>query len=140
MKENHIGLRKTKQRDLILKVIASAPGPVSVNEISTLLEECEQSTGIATIYRTINLLMDNELIQCVRLHDAVQRYELTDIPHHHHFHCTQCDKVYDLEGCYLHLHESTLKEGHLVTSHEITFRGLCKTCKESLCTDCKETS
>lgn len=131
MKKNQIGLRKTKQRELILEIISSAQGPVSVNEIALLLEQRDQSIGIATIYRTVNLLLENELIQCVRLQDAIQRYEQTNIPHHHHFHCNECDKVYDLEGCYLHLHESTLKEGHLVNSHEITFRGVCKDCQES---------
>ena len=130
MKNNQIGLRKTKQRELVLGVISSAPGPVSVNEIVLLLEQCSHNIGIATIYRTVNLLMDNELIQCVRLQDAIQRYEPTNIPHHHHFHCKQCDKVYDLEGCYLHLDNPTLKEGHQASSHEITFRGICKDCGE----------
>ena len=95
MKKNQIGLRKTKQRELVLEIIKSAPGPVSVNEISELLEQHAQSIGIATIYRTVNLLLDNKLINCIRLQDAVQRYEPTDIPHHHHFYCNDCNKVFE---------------------------------------------
>ena len=135
MKKNQIGLRKTKQRELILDIISSAQGPVSVNEIAALLEKRDQSIGIATIYRTVNLLLENELIQCIRLQDAVQRYEPTDIPHHHHFYCNDCNKVFDLVGCYLKMDGPTTPEGHLVSSHEITFRGTCKKCQT--CDLCK---
>ena len=124
-----LGQRKTKQRQLILSIIQQAQGPLSVNEIAAKLEESEHNIGIATIYRTVNLLLDNELLQCVRLQDAVQRYEPANIPHHHHFSCRVCDKVYDIKGCFLHLHEPQLNEGHAIESHEITFTGVCATCQ-----------
>ena len=129
-----IGQRKTKQRELILNAISSAQGPISVNEIAEILDSSGNSTGIATIYRTINLLVEKKLIKCVRLQDAVQRYETANTPHHHHFHCEICDKVFDIEGCYLHFHDNEKKipEGHTITSHEITFRGICKNCQSEL--------
>ena len=134
MSENKIGKRKTKQRELILNAITQAPGPLSVNEISEILNDSGNSTGIATIYRTVNLLIDNQLIRCVRLQDAVQRYEAADTPHHHHFHCEVCDKVYDIKGCYLNFHgeDQKIPEGHTIVSHEITFHGICKDCQEDL--------
>ena len=126
MTEKKLGQRKTKQREVILELINHAPGPISVNEIQDALSQQDISVGIATIYRTINLLVEKNLIHCVRLNDAVQRYEAANIPHHHHFHCEKCDKVYDLKGCFLH--DIELAEGHKITAHEITFRGLCKNC------------
>ena len=124
-----LGQRNTKQRQVILSIIQQAQGPVSVNEIATQLENTEHNIGIATIYRTVNLLQENDLLQCVRLQDAVQRYEPANIPHHHHFSCRLCDKVYDIKGCFLHLHEPQLNEGHSIESHEITFSGVCRDCQ-----------
>ena len=134
MSNTKVGQRKTKQREIILALINQAPGPISVNEIAEQLSDKNITIGIATIYRTINLLEENKLIHCIRLQDAVQRYEKAGVPHHHHFHCEICDTVYDIEGCYLHFHDKDQKipEGHKITSHEITFRGMCKNCQSQL--------
>ena len=134
MTENIIGKRKTKQRELILDTIKGAPGPLSVNEIYENLRESGNNTGIATVYRTVNLLVEKKLVNCVRLQDAIQRYEAADTAHHHHFHCEICDKVYVIKGCYLHFHNEDQKipEGHTINSHEITFHGVCRNCKSDL--------
>ena len=114
---------------MVLSIIEQAQGPLSVNEIEIALSDSEESIGIATIYRTVNLLLKKGLLQSVRLQDAVLRYEPANSPHHHHFCCRVCEKVFDIQGCFLHLHDQDLEEGHVIESHEITFTGLCVECK-----------
>jgi Fur family transcriptional regulator, ferric uptake regulator len=125
-----IGQRNTQQRQIILDIIDAAPGPVSVNEILSKAENNDHLIGIATIYRTVKLLIENKMICQVILPDGQSRYETTGTAkhHHHHLHCSSCDKVIDIHQCCEHLHESEV-EGHLIQRHEITLFGVCKDCR-----------
>ena len=124
-----IGQRKTQQREIIFEIIKSAPGPVSVNDILAEANKDGQNTGIATIYRTVKLLLASNQIQTVTLPDGQARYEIAELGHHHHFHCTKCDTVIDINQCCMHLHDDEI-EGNLIKSHEITFFGTCKNCRK----------
>ena len=127
-KKTKIGQRKTQQRDIIREIIRESSGPLTVNEIHEAAEKKQESIGIATVYRTVKLLMDSKIIQSVTLPDGLQRYETAELGHHHHFHCSGCNNVIDINECCMHLHEDEV-EGHLIHSHEITFFGLCKDCR-----------
>ena len=123
-----IGQRKTEQREIIIKVIKESPGPVTVNEIHEKCAEEGAAMGIATVYRTIKLLLNNELIAQVILPDGKARYEMAKLSHHHHFQCNECDSTYDIDiPCSL-LHDLEVDD-HLVENHEITLSGKCKDCR-----------
>ena len=81
-----IGQRKTEQRENIINVIEESPGPISVNGILEALKKKDLNIGIATIYRTIKLLLESEQIRQVTLPDGKARYERSELTHHHHFH------------------------------------------------------
>jgi Fur family transcriptional regulator, ferric uptake regulator len=121
-----IGQRKTQQREIIIEIIAQSPGPVTVNDILRIADEQKQGMGIATIYRTIKLLLESEIICEVNLPDGQSRYEKTKKAHHHHFHCNKCGNVIDINECCGHFHK--IVDGHHVESHEITLFGICKNC------------
>lgn len=127
-KKNKIGQRRTQQREILVDIIKKADGPLSVNEIHLQAEKEGHSIGIATVYRTIKLLLDSNIILAVTLPDGQARYEITELGHHHHFHCTTCSRVIDIDKCCMHLHENEV-EGHLIESHEITLFGICKNCR-----------
>lgn len=127
-KSGKIGQRNTQQREVIVDIIKNSVGPLAVNEIHQLAEEEGYSIGIATVYRTIKLLLDGKIIQSVTLPDGQQRYEAAELGHHHHFHCNKCSKVIDIDKCCMHLHENEV-DGHLIENHEITLFGICKECR-----------
>ena len=68
-KDNKIGQRRTQQREVLLEIIKKAVGPLSVNDIHQQAEEQGYSIGIATVYRTIKLLLSSNSIQAVTLPD-----------------------------------------------------------------------
>lgn len=123
-----IGQRRTQQRDILTDIIKKAIGPLTVNDIHLQAEKESHSIGIATVYRTIKLLLDSNIIRAITLPDGQARYEIAELGHHHHFHCTKCSTVIDIDKCCMHLHENEV-EGHLIESHEITLFGICKSCR-----------
>lgn len=127
--DQKVGQRKTVQRDVIVQVIEAAPGPLTANEIHEAATRDLPNLGVATVYRTIKLLLDAELVHQVILPDGQNRYESAALDHHHHFRCEDCQQVFDLPGCMLKIDDGTsLPNGFLVKGHEITFYGLCRTC------------
>ena len=121
------GSRNTPQREIIYKIILSAPGPLTVYDILEIANNDQQKIGIATVYRTIKLFLEEKKIIDVTLPDGQVRYETPPKEHRHHFHCKVCDMVIDIHHCCLHLHKDEV-EGHKVDSHEITLIGTCKKC------------
>lgn len=123
-----IGQRRTHQREILGDIIKQSNGPLSVNEIHSKAELEGHKIGIATVYRTIKLLLESNIIQPVTLPDGQARYEASHLGHHHHFHCSACGTVIDIDKCCMHLHDNEV-EGHLIENHEITLFGICKNCR-----------
>jgi len=124
-----LGQRHTRQRDAILKAITEAKGPVSIQQILGRAQKALGSLGIATVYRTLNLLLESSRIKTVILPDGQTCYERSGLGHHDHFQCRRCKNVYDLEVCPLHLASGTIiPGGYVVEDHEMTLYGLCPAC------------
>jgi len=120
--------RKTAQRDAVQRVILESDGPLTVPEIHAhAAEHCD--LGVATVYRNVNLLLEEGAIRAVVLPDGQNRYEAADLGHHHHFRCRACDRVFDLDLCPVKLpKDMTLPGGFHVDGHELTLYGHCPDC------------
>ena len=131
------GLKVTSQRLMVLNIL-SAHGDehLTVEEIYDLAKEESPEIGLATIYRTVQVLLELHVIEKVTFVDGFARYELngeeTGSGHrHHHAICTQCGKVYSLETDLLDTLEKQVFEslGFEVTDHEVKLYGLCSACR-----------
>ena len=131
------GLNVTSQRLMVLNIL-SAHGDehLTVEEIYDLAKEESPEIGLATIYRTVQVLLELHVIEKVTFDDGFVRYELngeeTGSGHrHHHAICTQCGKVYSLETDLLDTLEKQVFEslGFEVTDHEVKLYGLCSACR-----------
>lgn len=122
--------RRTAQRDTIARVITEAPGPLTVEQILDAAQADLPNLGVATVYRTVKLLLETGEIQTVVLPDGVNRYESAQLGHHHHFRCRACGKVFDLDTCPVKLPANMkLPGGFVVDAHELTLYGTCPTCQ-----------
>lgn len=127
-----LGKRKTNQRQAILASIEGAGRPLTVQEIHDLAAQQSENLGIATVYRTIKLLIESERIKIVSLPDGEARYERAGLGHHHHFQCLECQEVVDLEHCPISIPRgTTFPDGYVVDYHEITLYGTCPSCLNS---------
>ncbi len=120
--------RATRQRELLSRLLREAEGPLSVTELHRRALGELPSLGLATVYRTLKLLQEQQEVHTVLL-DGENLYEATGRGHHHHFSCRQCHKVFTLHTCPLPLPAGTVMEGgYVVEAHEVTLYGLCPQC------------
>jgi Fur family transcriptional regulator, ferric uptake regulator len=122
--------RNTRQREVILGVIEAARGPLSIPEILQSARSHLPRVGLATVYRTLNLLRDDDRIALVTLPGEEPRFEPSRHGHHHHhFRCRVCERVFELETCPVSIPKgSLLPGGFLVEDHHLTMYGLCADC------------
>jgi Fur family transcriptional regulator, ferric uptake regulator len=119
--------RNTNQRRAIRQVFEEVGRPLSPFEVLELAKKHSPGLGIATVYRTIKVLVEDAWLAPVPLPNEAPRYEVAGKPHHHHFSCKQCGKVYDISGCPGDL-KGIAPVGYQVESHDIVLYGSCAAC------------
>ncbi|HKM03409.1 MAG TPA: Fur family transcriptional regulator [Lachnospiraceae bacterium] len=130
-------LKVTTQRMLVLEVLSACPDRhLTAEEIYDLVKTDYPEIGLATVYRTIQLLLEMHLIDRINLDDGHVRYEIGDGEtdegkhHHHHLICKRCGKVDAFEDDLLEDLESRIQitTGFCVVDHEVKLYGYCKEC------------
>ncbi len=132
------GLKKTKQRVLVLEALSSRGDKhLTVEEIYEIVKAEFPEIGLATVYRTIQLLLELNLVESVQLGDGYVRYEIGKINErkahrHHHLICLKCGKVISFRDDLLDELEKRIKESvsFQVINHEVKLYGYCETCLE----------
>jgi Fur family ferric uptake transcriptional regulator len=106
---------------------------VSAQEIHDGVRAAGSGVGIASVYRTLDVLDRSGLVQRIELGDGTARFEpvLADGDHHHHFVCDDCGKVEPFEDPAL---EAAIERiaggrGYAVAEHDVVLRGGCSDCR-----------
>ncbi|MHC4941204.1 MAG: Fur family transcriptional regulator [Planctomycetota bacterium] len=122
-------LRSTQQREAIREALEAAAGPLLPEELLASAQGACPSLGQATVYRALRQMEEAGEVQKVVVGDGRPRYEAMQ-PHHHHFRCRECGKVYDIEGCVRSPNQlgENLPHGFVLEGHELTLHGLCAGC------------
>jgi Fur family ferric uptake transcriptional regulator len=92
-----------------------------------LLRRCPE-IGMATVYRTLDLLSELGLVRRMELGDG-SRYELAE-DHHHHMICESCGYISEFEECPVDLNRLLhVSLGFELRSHSVEVYGRCAVCK-----------
>ncbi len=125
------GFRLTPQREIILSVLHDVEGPATADEIYKRVERITTSVDISTVYRTLDLLQELELVSCVDPGDNQRRYELLGI-HGPHLHlvCQACGQVIgaDLEAAQAFGQRLQDEYGFAPALEHLSIPGLCAAC------------
>lgn len=119
--------RQTRQRTAIRAALAQAGRPLLPQEVLEQAQREVPALGLATVYRTLRSLSEEGSIATVQLPGDNVRYEPAVAPHHHHFQCTDCRRVFDVHACPGDL-QRLAPEGFQIESHELTLYGRCRDC------------
>ena len=126
------GYKLTPQRRAIIRTITSNQDLLTPAAIYERLHKEHINIGLVTIYRTLEILVELELI-CV-LHSGVScpSYTVGTAGHHYHLICTNCRRVIDFTSRDLTEVEQrlSLETGFKVDSHKLEFVGLCRACQK----------
>lgn len=120
--------RNTRQRDAIRDAIAQAGVPISPKEILEAAQSSVQGLGLATVYRTLKLLVESGIVHPVDIPGEGPRFELSGKGHHHHFYCRGCTKVFEVDGCPGNFAQYTPPKFRL-EGHELILFGMCDVCE-----------
>lgn len=128
------GFKLTPQRRATLEVIINNQGKhLSTEEIYDLVKVDCPEIGLATVYRTLQLLDEISVISKMSLDDGCSRYELNnheDDHQHHHLICQKCGDIIEVEIDLLeHLEEEIEKVYNFkIQDHKVKFFGECSKC------------
>ncbi len=132
------GYKLTMQRQAVLNSIIEHEGEhLSTEEIYELVKKNHPEIGLATVYRTLLLLDNMELVYKLDLDDGCSRYELNkdnEDHRHHHLICTECGSVEEVQEDLLEALEEQIlqKNGFIIKDHRVKFYGCCKKCTDLL--------
>lgn len=125
------GLRLTRQRKEILRVLIKTNGPLNARKIFSELTSSEDFLELSTVYRNLQAFSKRGLIREIDLGTGEKYFELNTGEHHHHLICMGCGEVLPL-GCPLrHLEKDLSREtNYSIIDHRLNVYGVCPTCQE----------
>jgi len=131
LKEN--GLKFTIQREIILEMLYNSDTHLTPEALHQLIQQKhpELNTGIATVYRTLSLLEDSEMVTSLSFGAQGKKYELGAKDHHDHIICTQCGKISEFVDEQIELRQREIAEslGFIMQEHSMQIYGICKNCQ-----------
>ncbi|HLR66380.1 ferric iron uptake transcriptional regulator [Virgibacillus alimentarius] len=125
----------TPQREATVKVLLEREDDhLSAEEVYLLVKEKAPEIGLATVYRTLELLSGLKIVDKINFGDGVTRYDLRKegAEHfHHHLVCIECGSVEEIVDDLLVDVEKIVENewGFQVKDHRLTFHGICKQCQ-----------
>lgn len=122
------GVRATAQRLAVVKAVDESPGAFTVQELHERARRIEPRLGLATTYRTVELLRESGGVRAL-LGEGRSTYVRCRPEHHHHLVCTSCGAVEETELCAAPT-ESELERRHgfRAAAHELDIYGTCRRC------------
>lgn len=131
----HNSLKFTKQREVVLKTMYNNDEHFSPESLYMLIKQNnpELNVGIATVYRTLNLLEDSSIVTSLSFGSSGKKFELGNKPHHDHMICKVCDDIIEFEdeGIERLQEEIANKNGFKLTSHLMQLYGVCQVCQKN---------
>ncbi|WP_067728175.1 ferric iron uptake transcriptional regulator [Oceanobacillus damuensis] len=125
----------TPQREATVRVLLEREEDhLSAEDVYLLVKEKSPEIGLATVYRTLELLSELKVVDKINFGDGVSRYDLRKegAKHfHHHLVCIECGSVEEIVNDLLEDVERIVQNewGFEVKDHRLTFHGICKQCQ-----------
>lgn len=125
-----VSLKNTKQRNSILSIIKEAKEPITAEEIFKQLVIKDCKINLSTVYRTLHVFINKNVLLKILKGDGTAAYEINDMSHSHYITCSMCNNSVLLDSCPMkEVSESVSKEtGFMVTGHSLQLIGICSKC------------
>lgn len=121
------GHRMTGSRRRVLEALVAAPAHFTVDDVLRLA----RGVGRATVFRTMKLLQDLNVVCRVLMEDGSLHYRLSTRGHHHHLVCRSCGRVEDFSTCDVSslVRDLTRSTEYQIEGHWLEVYGRCASCR-----------
>ncbi len=126
----------TPQREATVRVLLEREEDhLSAEDVYLLVKEKAPEIGLATVYRTLELLTELKIVDKINFGDGVSRFDLRKegaAHFHHHLVCIECGSVAEIEEDLLEDVEQIVERdfSFKIKDHRLTFHGICYRCQE----------
>lgn len=130
--QNEEMLKKTKQKEVILRVLRSTTSHPTATWIYDEVRKEIPNISLGTVYRNLRLLKERGEILELELNGTASRFDArTD--NHDHFTCEKCGHVFDIDEPVGQKFNGRVarKTGFKISYYRLEFHGLCRECQES---------
>lgn len=132
LREN--GLKYTKQREILLKTLYNNNDHFTPEQLYLHIkdEHPELNLGIATVYRTLNLLEESAMATSISFGAQGKKFELATKPHHDHMICKTCSNIIEFEDHIVEKRQTIVAKEHgfKLTGHMMQLYGICSECSK----------
>ncbi|MCR5494365.1 MAG: transcriptional repressor [Treponema sp.] len=123
--------RNSAQRSLILNIMDGNKSHPTADEIYDEARKQDSHISRGTVYRNLNLLVENGLLLRIPVPGQADHFDST-LSDHYHFYCRECNRVFDVpdfdvEGIKA-VEKSLEEQGFESVCHKIVFEGTCPDC------------
>jgi Fur family transcriptional regulator, ferric uptake regulator len=128
-----VGLKRTGQRDAILRTFLDTRDHLSTDELYRLVKKKDTGIGFTTVYRTLKLFSECGLASEVAFNDGVARYERQyQRRNHHHMVCTECGSSVEFFSADIERIEQEIgrRNKYIPTRHTFQIYGICEKCQK----------
>jgi len=125
------GERVTQQRLVVADALTRAGRQLTAAELYEIVRETQPSLGRATVFRTVERLVDAGVARRLELDGHVYAYVACEPEHHHHLACTSCGRVEEIPESWVRpiAARATKRLGFEIDDARVDFYGRCSTCR-----------
>lgn len=128
--------RNTIQRKLVLDAVLSLHNHPTAEDIYQKIVETHKTISRGTVYRNLNLLVEDGYISKVSIYDGADRFDYK-LHRHNHIKCSQCQQIFDAPASsdsaleeIIRLNKQLAETSDFeILGYEIVFNGVCPDCR-----------
>ncbi len=124
--------KRSRQRERILNLLRNTDTHPTASWIYDEIKKDFTNLSMGTVYRNINILLDQNLIQKIEAGSSFDRFD-ANVSTHYHFICRECGNIDDLQMDVLEDLNTELNglTNYQAERHRLDFYGLCPSCNQS---------
>ncbi len=131
---DEVSQRRTRPRKVIedrLIELAASGNDFTIDDLWQSIREAEPRIGRATVYRSVEWLVERELLDRIEFADGTHHYRVCGDRHHHHLTCTDCHQVVEIDICLPkeQLNIISSKTDFSIEGHSLSLFGRCSSCR-----------
>jgi Fur family ferric uptake transcriptional regulator len=126
------GFRRSRPRETVALEFFRSPDHVGIEILFKRVERIAPKVGIATVYRTLNLLVESGLALRREFATGASSYEKTPDTHHDHLLCTVCGRIVEFHEPAIEQFQDRISERHgfALEFHRMELYGRCGDCRK----------